>query len=101
MKILRTVFFCTLLVFACSIARVPTPFCVSRPMVKELTLSPNELISFDMANLFAGYNLNISLLTKHEMATMTNKFLELDRKNAHLPNLISHYVEHKGNTWGK
>ena len=84
-----------------SVARLPSPYCNSKPLFKQTPLSPKELRSHDMSDAFSGYNLNITLASNNSFASMTPKFLELDKRNYHFPIIISHHVEHNGNTWGK
>jgi hypothetical protein len=54
-----------------------------------------------MDDSFSGYNLNIELTSNNSFATVSKKFRELDRRNAYIPSIISHYMEHKDNGVGR
>jgi hypothetical protein len=41
------------------------------------------------------------LTSNNSFVTLSKKFKELDRRNAYLPSIISHYMEHKDNGMGK
>lgn len=55
----------------------------------------------NLDDLFTGYNLDLSLASNHSFALLTKKMTLLDQKDGYFPNIISHYVEHDGNNWGK
>ena len=101
MKIQTFIVLLLTLILASSTSRLPSPFCSSKPLFKQTPLSPGELRSHDMSDAFVGYNLNITLASNNSFAKITPKFLELDRQNYFYPFIISHHVEHDGNTWGK
>jgi hypothetical protein len=53
---------CTLLVVqVLAVARAPTPYCVSKPLYKQLPLTYEEILTYDMDIPFSGYNLFIHL----------------------------------------
>lgn len=51
--------------------------------------------------MFSGYNLDITLASKNTFAVLNKKLTEIDRHDGYFPDIISHYVEHDGNNWGK
>ena len=82
-------------------AKAPIPYCVAKPEFKEVPLSLGEQMIVNLDTLFSGYNLDISLASKNSFAILNKKITELDRPDGYFPNIISHYVEHNGNNWGK
>lgn len=54
-----------------------------------------------MDDYFSGYNLNFTLASNNTFATVKNRLTKIDERNVYYPNIISHYVEHDGNDWGK
>jgi hypothetical protein len=53
-------------------------------------------------NLFSGYNLDLTIATNSSSFARLNKKMELiDTRAGYFPGVISHYVEHRGNNWGK
>ena len=95
---------CLLLVQAAvSIAKAPTPYCISKPMYQQIPLSADEKLGHDMSLSFSGYNLDIKVASPNSSnyATVTNKFIQLDRRGGYIPNIISHFVEQNGNGVGK
>ena len=54
-----------------------------------------------MSDTFSGYNLNISLGSPDPIASVNRKSAVIDSKVYDFPNIISHYVEQKGNGVGK
>ena len=89
-----------LVVHTNAIARAPTPYCQSKPLFKQFPITAYELMYHDMADTFSGYNLNITLASESNLASMTRKWQILDRSLNYFPNIISHYVEQKDNTVG-
>lgn len=84
-----------------SAAKAPVPYCVAKPEFKEVPLSLGEQMIVSLDTLFSGYNLDLTLASKNSFAMLNKKLTELDRLNGYFPNIISHYVEHVGNNWGK
>jgi hypothetical protein len=60
-----------------------------------------EQMIVNLDGMFTGYNLDISLATNHSFALLMKKMTLLDSLDGYFPNIISHYVEHDGNNWGK
>lgn len=78
----------------------PTPFCSSKPIASILPLVIDEIVTVDMTNYFAGYNLTFT--------TQWNNFSSLQPKVSILSNRSSSYgipiqmhLEHNGNKFGK
>lgn len=40
-----------------AIARAPSTYCTSQPIIKQLPIASDELLQQDTADLFSGYNL--------------------------------------------
>lgn len=84
-----------------TIARAPAPFCQSKPLFKQFPLALEEILSHDMADTFYGYNLEIVLPAENPIASISKKWQVLDTKYNYFPNIISHYLEPKDNTFAK
>ena len=54
-----------------------------------------------MDDAFSGYNLDIQIASQTKAASITDKFLKLDRKQTYIADLISHHIQSKGNEWGQ
>lgn len=84
-----------------AIARAPSTYCTSQPIIKQLPITSDEIILQDTAELFSGYNLKITLGSNNSWADMTPKWAMLDQRNQYFPSIISHYIEPKDNTVGR
>ena len=83
------------------IARAPSTYCTSQPIIKQLPITSDEIILQDTADLFSGYNLKVTLGSNNSWADMTPKCAMLDQRNHYFPTIISHYIEPKDNTVGR
>lgn len=92
------------MVIACALgaAKAPAPYCDARQTIREIPLSLGESMSHSLEDTFFGYNLDISILSNSSnFARVTKKIETIDKRSAYFPGIISHYVEHKGNNWGR
>lgn len=71
----------------------PVPTC-SKPdiLLKDLPISPFEVQSFNMNDIFKGYNLNYQLIGQPDFVTLRNKFELYKRQNISQPGLKSFHM---------
>lgn len=100
---IRTVVLLSLVVLqAMSLAKAPVPYCTVKPQFKEVPLSFQEQINYDLDEIFFGYNLELAIASNSSSyARINKKIAAIDQLKGYFPNIVSHYVEHKGNNWGK
>jgi len=93
---MRHIFLLSLLiVIAFSISPEPLPTC-SKPHItlKDLPISPFEVQSFNMNDIFKGYNLNYQLFGQPDFVMLRNKFELYKRQNISQPGLKSFHMDH-------
>jgi hypothetical protein len=73
-------------------ARAPVPYCVAHQYIDQAPLSQGERLEVQLDNMFSGYNLDLSIASNNTFARLNKKLLQIDRKPAYLPNIISHQV---------
>lgn len=84
-----------------SIARAPSTYCAAQPIIKQIPITSEELIVQDTADLFSGYNLDVTLGSNNSWAAVSKKVNLLDQRNQYFPNIISHFIEPKDNSVGR
>jgi len=84
-----------LIVIVFSISPEPVPTC-SKPDItlKDLPISPFEVQSFNLNDIFKGYNLNYQLIGNPDFVTLRNKFELYKRQNISQPGLKSFHMDH-------
>lgn len=95
MKLSTSILLLSLLLLAAKvsgIARAPSTYCTSQPIIKQLPITNDEIILQDTADLFSGYNLKVTLGSNNSWADMTPKWAMLDQRNQYFPTIISHYI---------
>ncbi len=92
MKALAFFIFIAIFSLALATAVAPEPYCKTRPLYKQFPLVMEEILTHDMSDSFAGYNLEISLPSNLNFATISKKITELDRLNTNLTHIVSHYI---------
>lgn len=98
---MRQLVLLSLIVIAIAISPEPVPTC-SRPHVvlKDLPISPNEIQSFNMNDIFKGYNLNYQLIGAPNFVHLRNKFELFKSQKISQPGLKSFHMDHEDNHWG-
>lgn len=92
-----------LLVAAAGLSPEPIPSCSTPNIVlQDLPVSLNEIQSFNVNDIFTGFNLDF------ELSSTTPDFVYLRAKtelyksfDTQQPGLKSHHLEHNGNNWGR
>jgi hypothetical protein len=81
-------------------AVLPSPHCKFRPIFTTIPLTITEILSSDLSDFAFGYNLEFSIRTGSQFASLPKKLVLNDQLSHNFTRLISHFVEHKGNKWG-
>ncbi len=89
------------LVLAMTISPEPVPTC-SKPDIamKDMPISPSEVQSYNLNEIFKGYNLNYSLVGAPSFVHLRSKFHLHKSQNISQPGLKSEHMEHVDNHWG-
>jgi hypothetical protein len=93
---------CLALLFSLiSASKVPVPTCTSpKVALQDFPISLHETQSFDMNDVFSGYNLNITIPTKPEFVFLREKLFKLKSAPLNQSGLRNYHLSHEGNVWG-
>lgn len=91
----------SLLLLAMVTCALPEPHCRFKPMYNNLPLTIYEILKADMSDFATGYNLDFKIKVGQDIGRVLDKLTLNDKLNLPLGNILSYYVEHNGNTWGK
>jgi len=96
----------TLLLFAClsflaHTSRAPSPICnAPRTGFIDLPISLLETQTFNLDDMFSGYNLAFSIPNKPEYTFIRDKLTTLKSKDVPQPGLRNYHIGGEQNGWG-
>lgn len=94
----------SLLLFGGILCIVPTPNCSRGFFYQTLPITPNELIRYDLDDLFTGFNVDFTLAdaSSYDFINISNK-LPINAEQTLVDELVglkSVHMEEAGNEWG-
>ena len=80
----------------------PLPTCTTpKIQLNMLPVSLNEIQTFNLNNLFTGFNLDFNLSSSTpDFVYLTGKTEQIKKFDKQQPGLKSYHFEHLGNRWG-
>lgn len=91
-----------LLCTASCLSPEPVPTCTTpKVQLSQLPVSLNEIQTFNLNNLFTGFNLDFNVSKEApDWIYLTGKTQEIKNFDKPQPGLKSYHFEHMGNRWG-
>jgi hypothetical protein len=94
-------FFAALLLSLATASKAPIPSCNSpRIALQDFPISIQETQSFDMNDIFTGYNLNITIPSRPEFVFLREKLTTLKKAPKNQSGLRNYHLSNEGNNWG-
>jgi len=82
-------------------SRVPVPSCSSPKInLQDFPISLQETQSFDMNDIFSGYNLNITIPNRPDFVFLREKLTTLKKAPKNQSGLRNYHLGNEGNQWG-
>lgn len=82
-------------------SKVPVPSCNSPKFVmNELPITITETQTYNMNDIFNGYNINLNAIVKPEFATLRSKLNRTKFVFKNQSGLRNYHLSHEGNSWG-
>lgn len=99
---MRLLLLLAITVLAMALSPEPVPTCsVPDITLKDLPISLNEIQTFNINDIFKGYNLNYTLVGAPNFVFLREKFRLFKSQNISQAGLKSYHMDHEGNQWGR
>ena len=92
-----------LLTLGTALSPEPIPSCsVPKIQLKDLPVSVNEIQSFNVNDLFTGFNLDFELSSSApDFVRLKEKTVQVKTHDIEQVGLKSYHLDHRGNSWGR
>lgn len=82
-------------------SKAPVPTCNSPKInLLDFPISLHETQTYNMNDIFSGYNLNLTIPTKPSFVNIREKISKLKDFPRQQPGLRNYHLDHNGNNWG-